>query len=103
MDNLGCVLGVCFLFTAGYMCWPGKPVNSGNPANPGNPDFSCDEKFNCTDEFDPVCGSDGVTYQSKCHLTLEYQRHVCEVGDFNPIAFVHNGNCSETIEDDNDI
>ncbi|XP_045173393.2 agrin-like [Mercenaria mercenaria] len=105
MDCVSFVLSICAFIIAGYICIPGD----GDKIVPsGFENFNCTEVINCTYQYDPVCGSDGVTYDSMCHLNEEVQRRVCEIGDFNPIAFVSKGNCSKTayydvpITDDDD-
>jgi agrin len=41
----------------------------------------------CKTDLRPVCGSDGETYQSICHLQL----HSCQIK--TPITLKHDGNC----------
>ena len=63
------------LFVTGYMCIPSEDKGTSSSFD----GFNCSETINCTDvKHKPVCGSDGVTYDSMCHLNQEYQRNVCE-------------------------
>lgn len=91
MDTLSFALSICAFLLTGYMCLPREERFIFKSSD----DFNCTETLNCTDMYKPVCGSDGVTYDSMCHLKQEYQRNVCELGNFNPIAFVSNGNCTD--------
>ncbi|KAL4224430.1 hypothetical protein ACF0H5_017882 [Mactra antiquata] len=79
--------GMFLLTFAGMMCAPTKK---------GFLEFACGENINCPGKTDPVCGSDDRTYDNKCELALENQYRYCQLGDFNRIAIVHEGNCSNT-------
>ncbi|XP_060562835.1 uncharacterized protein LOC132722355 [Ruditapes philippinarum] len=90
--------GVVLIFIAGCFCLPSKrmflDVNCDKV-------FDCDSKNNETDSADKlICATDGHTYDSKCHLDQENQHRYCILGDFNPVAVVHKGNCTDLEESD---
>lgn len=50
----------------------------------------CQCPTGCHSEQQPACGSDGVTYASRCHLL----RHACTTAAVN-VTLLHVGACRE--------
>ncbi|KAK0395945.1 hypothetical protein QR680_001503 [Steinernema hermaphroditum] len=43
----------------------------------------------CSDGLSPVCGSDGITYPSECHLSM----HACRDESTSQLRVLYNGSC----------
>ena len=54
-----------------------------------NRDPICLCQNNCTSRIEPVCGSDGKTYPSECHLQLEAFRHHKDIHVVLPGVCLH--------------
>lgn len=55
----------------------------------GEAECQCPEE--CTADFDPVCGSDGRNYSSKCQLEIE----ACKPENLNTLKLKHVGPCGK--------
>uniref|UniRef100_A0A1I7RZY9 Serine protease inhibitor n=2 Tax=Bursaphelenchus xylophilus TaxID=6326 RepID=A0A1I7RZY9_BURXY len=54
-------------------------------------------EFNCTDEYEPICGSDGITYISKCHYDAKkcQREHRKEKND---VKIEYEGACCTVLD-----
>ncbi|KAL4223173.1 Kazal type serine protease inhibitor [Mactra antiquata] len=67
------------LFVGGISCHPRRFIDCNN--------------FECTEPWSPICGSNGITYNSECMMDVENRKRLCWMGHYNIITKVSDGPC----------